>query len=113
MMFKKIETVFIPTKKIDECVKWYTEKLDVSVKWKYETAVAFKIGETDITIVEEQETLKELELRFNLLTDSISTAHYNLYQRGVIVSDIKKWKNLKYFDFQDYNGYFLQVISYN
>lgn len=109
-MIKKIETVFVRVSDISAAKKWYKKVLSKNIKWEMDKIVAFELGDTDLTLVEqEQEDLKDVT--YNLLADNLETLRRNFIELGVKVSSIKYWKNIKYFTAWDPDSNKFEVIE--
>ncbi|WP_180552053.1 VOC family protein (plasmid) [Staphylococcus haemolyticus] len=108
-----IETVFIKVKDIYSSKKWYQNTLDLSLKWEdlEKKVVAFDCGETDLTIVQEKNYVPYNDATFNILVDDIESFHNNLINKNVPLSKVQQWNDIYYFDIQDLDGNYLQIVS--
>lgn len=109
-MIKKVETVFIRISDIKHSENWYQKVLRRPVKWKKPGIVAFDLGETDITLVQ-QELENTKDVIFNLLSDDLTEFREHLLSLGIDVSTVKVWENLRYLSFQDPDHNKIEVIE--
>lgn len=111
---KRVETVFIKVSNLESAVKWYKEVLELSVKWKNVAgkAVAFNVGDTDLTLVEDKNREIVTEPSFILFTDEINIFRDSLIQKDIEVSEVKEWYDLRYFSFKDIEGNCIEICSY-
>ena len=49
-----IGTVFVRVTNVFESRNWYVSKLNLQIHWETDKICAFKLGETDITIVQQE-----------------------------------------------------------
>ncbi|BCC56589.1 VOC family protein [Bacillus cereus] len=110
---KRIETVFIRVSNLKKAIDWYKQVFDLSIKWETKKAVALKLGETDITLVEENEIVPPSDSTFNLFTDDIKGLHSHIKKLDIPVSEIKTWNKLRYLSFYDKDQNKIEVCNYN
>lgn len=109
----KIETVFIKVKNINLSKNWYQNVLGLTVNWenKDKKVVAFNCGETDLTLVQEQNPIPYNDSTFNILVNDIENLHHQLSKKDILLSKIKQWNNIHYFELKDLDGNHLEFIS--
>ncbi|MFO1445220.1 VOC family protein [Bacillus sp. Bva_UNVM-123] len=114
-LFQRIDTVFVPTRDIDEALKWYVNILGGEPGWRGDhgeyQSVAF--GDTSITLflTDDQIYFQERRSAFNFYVRNAVEAYEYLKKHGVEVEDVKEY-GAKYFAFFDVDGNRLEVCEY-
>ena len=114
-LFQRIDTVFVPTRDIDQALKWYVEILGGDPGWKaddgdYQSIV---FGDTSITLFHTNEEMyfQERHCTFNFYVPNAVDAYEHLKKHGVKVEEVKEY-GVKYFAFFDDDGNRLEVCEY-
>lgn len=114
-IFQKIDTVFVPTRDIDQALTWYVEILGGTSGWKSEQGEyqSVTFGETSITLFLTQEEVYFQPRRsaFNFYVPSAEEAYTYLKENGVQVEEVNAY-GAKYFAFYDPDGNCLEVCEY-
>ena len=105
-----IGTVFIRVKDIKRSKKWYQENLDLFVNWEMDNICAFKLGETDITLVQQELDVTK-DVTFNIFCNDIIGRRDKFLERGICVSELKEWNNITYFSLKDPDSNLLEICS--
>ncbi|WP_202710228.1 VOC family protein [Sporosalibacterium faouarense] len=114
-IFKRIDTIFLRVKNIEESLKWYEEIMDLEIRWKSENYAAFNLGETAFTIYE-PENITEFKpseyATFNFYVSNITEAYDNLKSKGVELGSIEDGGGVQWFWFKDISGNRLEVCYF-
>lgn len=110
ILIKRVETVFIRVSDIEKSSAWYKSVLQLDIKWGKEGMAAFKLGETDITIMQQELDITK-DVTFNLLVNDIHSFRQHLKSLNINVSDIKTWEDLYYISFLDIDGNEIQAVE--
>lgn len=105
-----IGTVFVRVTNVFESRNWYVSKLNLQIHWETDKICAFKLGETDITIVQQELDLTK-DVTYNIFCDNVIKQRDELIKKGVEVSELKHWNNIVYFSFRDPDGNLLEMCS--
>lgn len=105
-----IGTVFIRVKDIKRSKKWYQENLDLLVNWEMDNICAFKLGETDTTLVQQELDVTK-DVTFNIFCNDIIGRRDKFLERGICVSELKEWNNITYFSLKDPDSNLLEICS--
>ena len=119
-LFKRIDTVFLPVRDLDQAIAWYSAHLGLGLLWKGEGVAALKVGETPLSLVQHRfpglkEPPQDFEFRpvtevpFNFFTGDIQKAHAALQAAGIDVSEIVDQGRITDFQFKDPDGNLLGV----
>lgn len=111
-MFKRIDTVFVYVSNIRESVKWYRDILGLEVGLEYPGYVAFKLGETYLTLIENQEQINQDFSAFNFFVENAYATHRYLVESDVKVTEVKN-DGVDHFAFFDPDGNRLEVCSFS
>lgn len=111
-MLKKIDTVFVYVRNIAESVQWYREVLGLEVGLEYLGYVAFKLGETYLTIIENRRQINHEFSTFNFFVEDAYVTHQYLVNKGVKVTDVKH-DGVDHFAFFDPDGNRLEICSFS
>ena len=60
-MFRRIDTVFVRVRNLDEAVAWYTQHLGLEVRWRHPGVACLNLGETPLTLLETGEAFHPVE----------------------------------------------------
>lgn len=110
-MFRRIDTVFVRVRNLDDAVTWYTEKLGLRLRWRQPGVACLNVSETPLTLLEASDDfVPAAEAPFNFYTDDIEAAHRFLKEAGVTVDDeILAGDGVRWFGFRDPDGNRLEV----
>ena len=115
MLFKKIDTVFIPVKNLEKALPFYVDVLGGLPGWTDDNGIyqAITFGDTSITLCVGQHKLEHQMSNslFSLYTTSIEDARAYLTSHGTDVGDIME-DGAKYFIAIDPDGNRIEVCSY-
>ncbi len=104
-MLKRIDTVFLPVKNLDDAINWYTEKLGLTVRWRNEYGyAALNVGETALTLVESNEEVDYKHMPFNFFVEDIGSMYDHFLNNDVKVGKLNEYGNFAHFDFEDLYG---------
>ncbi|VEU81176.1 VOC family protein [Haploplasma axanthum] len=110
-MFKRIDTTFIFVSDIKKSVKWYQEIMKLEIGLDYPGYVAFKLGETYLTLIENQDQINGKYASFNFYVEDAKKVHKYLKDNNVKVDELKH-DGVDYFSFYDLDGNRLEVCSF-
>nr|MBO2471919.1 hypothetical protein [Bacillota bacterium] len=113
-MFRRIDTVFLRVRNLDDAVAWYTEKLGLALKWRQPGLACLGLGETPLTLLEAaDEFVPAEEPPFNFYAADIEEARRRLRDAGVEVDEeIQSDGTVRWFGFADLDGNRLEVCSW-
>lgn len=110
-MFKRIDTVFVYVRNIEASVKWYREILGLEVGLDYPGYVAFKLGETYLTLIENENQINHVFSAFNFFVEDAFVTHQYLIRKGVEVTEVQS-DGVDHFAFFDLDGNRLEICSF-
>ncbi|MBO2518606.1 MULTISPECIES: VOC family protein [Limnochorda] len=110
-MFRRIDTVFVRVRNLDEAVAWYTQHLGLEVRWRHPGVACLNLGETPLTLLEAGEAFHPVEeAPFNFYAPDIEAAYARLRAAGVPVDEqITDDGGVRWFGFRDPDGNRLEV----
>lgn len=113
--FKHIDTVFVPTRNVEQALDWYVTVLGGTPGWRSERGEyqSVTFSETSITLFltdDENEYLPR-HCAFNFYVPSAEAAYNHLVSHDVRVEEISEY-GAKYFVFYDRDGNRLEVCEY-
>lgn len=110
-MFKRIDTVFVYVRNLAESVQWYREVLGLEVGLEYQGYVAFKLGETYLTLIENGSQINHEFSAFNFFVEDVHKTYRYLVESDVKVTDVKN-DGVDHFAFFDPDGNRLEICSF-
>jgi catechol 2,3-dioxygenase-like lactoylglutathione lyase family enzyme len=115
-MFQRIDTVFVPTRNIEEAANWYVNILGGTLGWKSDGGEYQSIrfgGETTLTLflTDDEMYFQPKRAYFNFYVPDVLEAHSYLKANDVKVEDVAEY-GAKYFAFFDFDGNCLEVCEY-
>lgn len=111
-LFKRIDTVFLKVKDLDQAIEWYTKVLGFDLRWKVEGYAALNISETPLTLVQATGEFSPIkESSFNFYVSDVNEAHEHLKKHGVQLGPIES-NEVQWFWFSDSDGNRLEVCSF-
>lgn len=110
-MFQRVDTVFIYVKNIETAVVWYQDILKLEIAMAYPGYVAFKLGETYLTLIENEQQINRQYSSFNLFVIDAKKIHQYLTNQGVKITPLEN-HGVDHFAFYDLDGNRLEVCSF-
>lgn len=114
-LFKRIDTVFVPTRNVERALNWYVQVLGGTPGWRSEKGEfqSVTFSDTSITLFLTNDENEYLPRRspFNFYVPSAEAAYRHLLFHGVTVEEISEY-GAKYFAFFDPDGNRLEVCEY-
>lgn len=111
-MFSRIDTVFVYVSDLAQSVAWYTQNLGFEQRWIHGNVAALNVGETALTLMQEDGKTASSQVHFNFYTAEIAEAHAKLTSRSVPVTDIVDYGDVTVFYITDPDGNQLGVCSF-
>lgn len=112
VLFKRIDTVFLPVRDIDAAIAWYTETLGLTLRWKSANYAALNLAETPLTLYQPERFTPVDAVPFNFYSPDADQAHRRLALQGALVMPIQEHPGIRFFDFRDPDGNLLSVCSF-
>ncbi|PYZ97609.1 hypothetical protein CR205_03165 [Alteribacter lacisalsi] len=114
-LFKRIDTVFLQVKNIDQSLAWYTETIGLSVRWHEKEggyAALDTDGETPLTLVQSDHVYPSPHPVFNFYAENIEEARTRLNKNAVRTSPVMNYGTVRSFEFKDPDGNVLGVCHF-
>ncbi len=109
-LVKRIDTVFLPVRDLDDAIDWYTGVLGLTMRWKAEGYVCLNIGETPLTIFEKKDHAPgDDHPLFNFYSDQIDAVYKRLHAAEADLGAMETHGGLRHFRFRDPDGNPLEV----
>ena len=112
-LVKRVDTVFLEVRDLENSIKWYSEILGLTLRWNRNGYAAFTIGETSLTLVQSTNIKPANHYPFNFFTDDIESVHKFLVESKVNTDDIAYYDDLSTFDFKDPDGHILNFCQFD
>lgn len=121
-LLTRIDTVFLPVRRLAEAIAWYQTHLGWPVAWQNEAiAILQTEGGTPVTLLQHRfpglpevpadEAFEPADrIAFNFLAPDIETAHARFRENGVRVTEIEDHGDVQEFHFWDADGNRLAVV---
>ncbi|MED4907867.1 VOC family protein [Brevibacillus centrosporus] len=113
--FKRIDTVFVPTRDVDRALDWYVTVLGGTPGWRSEKgeyqSVTFSDTSITLFLTSDENEFTPRHCAFNFYAPRAEAAYQHLVSHQVKVEEIAEW-GAKYFVFYDLDGNRLEVCEY-
>lgn len=120
-LLSRIDTVFLPVRRLSEAMEWYRAHLGWPLVWQNESIAIFQANGTPLTLLqhrypglpevpEDEPFVPETQVRFNFHTSDIEAAHRHFRERGVDVDELQDHGDVHEFLFRDPDGNVLSVV---
>ncbi len=108
-LVNRIDTIFVPATDSETAAEWYQRLFDMERLFESAGYIGLRFagerrGETALTLYPVEVVDRDAHYAFNFSTDDPEKLHETLTAEGVEVTDIKTSGPLKYFDFRDISG---------
>lgn len=113
-LVNRIDTIFVPATDSAAAAAWYQRLFDMERLFVSAGYIGLRFsgqgrGETALTLYPAATIDRDAHYAFNFSTDDPEKLHETLTAEGVEVTDIKAHGPLKYFDFRDISGNWVNV----
>ncbi|MUK87889.1 hypothetical protein GMD78_05685 [Ornithinibacillus sp. L9] len=109
---KRIDSVFLPVKNLQESLSWYQEIFGFELIWKNERMCGLSIAPNcgfHLVQIPDYQPI-DTYTPFNYAVDNVEEVRNKLIEKGVTVSELREGMP-KRFDMTDLNGNMISVIE--
>jgi len=112
----RIDTIFVPALDTGRAAAWYKRLFEMEEIFRSAGYVGLRFagtgrGETALTLYPAEEVDRDRHYAFNFSTDDADALRATLAAEGVEVTDVKSAGPIRYFDFRDISGNWVDVCE--
>ncbi|WP_084396215.1 VOC family protein [Henriciella aquimarina] len=115
-LVRRIDTIFVPAPDTRQAARWYARLFGMTKVFESDGYIGLRFeeedrGETAITLYPTEEIDREAHYAFNFATDNANALHEQLTEDGREVTAIEISGRMRYFDFRDISGNWVNVCE--